>query len=228
MRPAHICTWTPTPTWSFLTSRYTCTIPLRWSRIRAYYSDGSAATVGQQTLTGGSFYQTHQPHDTPLRIHTVNPGGKRETNTITRAELAAITATLMHASQQATIPPHLTIFTDSLACIHLINRALREPHTLLECKHAPMLFFLRGLLMTRSRTGYSTHLQKVISHSGIIGNELADIGALRARHSPDSTDFNLSDIDNQYLASLPAWPCFSSPTLSADLSRPVNYCHWAN
>ena len=44
-----------------------------------------------------------------------------------------------------------------------------------------------------------------------IDYNLSDIGALQARSSPESTDYNLSDIDNRYFASLPAWPCLLSP-----------------
>ena len=99
----------------------------------------------------------------------------------------------MHSSTHPEpTPSHVTIFTDSLASIHLINRILREPRTLLECKHTPMLIVLRDLLLARARHGHTTHIQKVISHIGIIGNELADIGALKARSSPEPTDFTLT------------------------------------
>ena len=209
----------PAPTLLDVTSLYPCSQPLKWSQTRAYFTDGSAQSFGQQTHTGAAFYQTHQPLGSPFRIHTVNPAGHRETNTITRAELAAIIAALMHTSTISHPLPHLTIFTDSLASIQLINRVLHEPHTLTECKHVPMLLIIRTLLLTRAATGLTTHIQKVVSHSGIIGNELADIGALQARSSPETTDYNLSDIDNQYLASRPAWPCLLQPPPSAHLNH---------
>ena len=191
-----------------LSSLYPPRHPLAWNTHHAYYTDGSSQTINGKILTGAAFYETHQHPNTDVKIHLVHPAGLRETNTITRAELAAIASALTHASLSTR--PSITIFTDSLASIYLIIQALHTPRSIYENKHAPILLHIRSLLLTRSHLGRHTHIQKVPSHTGIIGNELADIGATRSV-SCDTCDYSLSDIDNQYLASLPAWPCLPPP-----------------
>ena len=104
----------------------------------------------------------------------VAPAGCKETNTITRAELAAIWACLTYAT---TLPSlnhsSLTLFTDSLASLHLIRKTLRAPQTIEEKIHLPLLLAIRDLLISRSRAQLPTLLQKVKSHSGIVGNDHA-------------------------------------------------------
>ena len=50
-------------------------------------------------------------------------------NTITRAELAAILAALVHAGERPTLPATLTVFTDSLASIYLARTSVQRPDT---------------------------------------------------------------------------------------------------
>ena len=115
--------------------------------------------------------------------------------------------------------PSITVFTDSLASIYLILRSLHTPRSLFENKHAPLILHIRSLLLARSRLGYHTNIHKVISHTGITGNELADTTATTTL-SCNACDYTLSDIDNQYLASLPAWPCLPPPPSAPDTPDP--------
>ena len=141
----------------------------------------------------------------------VEPCGKKETNTITRAELAGIYAALLHAAGDSGTPVHtaITIFSDSLVSIYNTQRILRRPHTLTESKHFPLLLRIHTLIMQRARAGCHTILQKVQSHIGIIGNEHADAGARDSLENPSSCQLTLQDINNQYLSTLPAWPCLA-------------------
>lgn len=107
------------------------------------------------------------------------------------------------------------MFCDSLACIYEVQRVLRLPHTVKENKHYPMLLAIRSLVLYRAGAGLSTHLQKVKSHIGVIGNEAADAGAKAALQNPAACSYDLADIDNSYLSSLPAWPCYVPPTDAA-------------
>ena len=200
---------TLSPTTLHITSIYPAAHPPTWFTRHAFYTDGASQTISNRTRAGASFYETHQCASHPPKLHLVCPAGRRETNTITRAELSAIAAALTHASQHIQ-RPSITIFTDSLVSIYLILQALHSPTSLIENKHAPLVLHIRSLLLARARLSYRTHIQKVTSHAGITGNELADIGATRALTS-EAFDYTLSHVDNQYLSSLHAWPCLPPP-----------------
>ena len=117
--------------------------------------------------------------------------------------------------------PDITIFCDSLSSIYLIQKAIHYPHMLTECKHAPLLLKLRSLILDRARGGLHTLFQKVNSHIGIIGNERADEGAAVALSNPDTCQYNLSLINNQFFSNLPAWPCLP-PCQRDGASQPHN------
>ena len=182
--------------------------PLRWASAPAYYTDGAHHPTSHRS--GASFYPTHHPPPY-RRSYTVNPAGHHETNTITRAELCGIAGALDHDLLCPTRPPRLTIFTDSLASLYLIQSALRSPHTLTEKPHAPLQYYLRNLILARTRIGLHTHLQKVPSHRGVYGNELADAAAALALDDPDSCDYTMSHIPNEHFSTLPAWPTLPPP-----------------
>ena len=120
-------------------------------------------------------------------VHTVNPAGHRETNTITRAELCGIAAAFDHEAS-------LTIFTDSLASLFLLQSALHSPDSLTEKKRAPLQLYIRELLLARAALGFHTHMQKVPSHCGVIGNDLADIGAALALRNPAACQHSMSHV----------------------------------
>ena len=193
---------------------------LCWPSETAYYTDGACQKDQHGgNLLGASFY-------IPFSGATflINPGGKRETRTIMRAELAAIYASLLHLLQRRPPLKATSIFTDSLASIYLIQRALRAPATLTECKHFPLLRRIRTLLLVCARSGILVHIQKVKSHIGVSGNEAADAGAALALADPGSCHYNFSTLDAGYFASLPAWPCVQhSPTPPSPLANALTH-----
>jgi ribonuclease HI len=103
--------------------------PLRWAWRNAVYTDGSCVPDpnGGPSALGAAFYDG--PSGT---IYLDDPAGQGGTNTITRAELGAIDQALAHAGPRTGT---LTLFTDSLASLHLIRTASTSPASLWECKH---------------------------------------------------------------------------------------------
>jgi len=86
------------------------------------------------------------------------------TNTISRAEPAAIAAALIHG--------YTHIATDSLTSLHQIKKQLSHPN--LHCHHIQ-----GGVLQSNAKaicqSPSPVHFFKVKSHAGIIGNEHADV-----------------------------------------------------
>ena len=93
-------------------------------------------------------------------------------NTINRAELTAIYVALNQG--------HTRIMTDSLGSICQIWRALKTPHSLLEHRHNNLL---REIVELIARSPVRVELLKVRSHTGIVGNEMADEGATQVARS---------------------------------------------
>ena len=58
--------------------------------------------------------------------------------------------------------------------------ALHIARALTEDKHAPLLLHIRSLLLDRARLDRHTHIHKLIFHTGITSNEMADLGATQA------------------------------------------------
>ena len=150
------------------------TSPLRWAWQHAVYTDGSCVPDphGGPNRLGAAFYDGPDG-----ATYLVDPAGQGSTNTITRAELGAIDQALAHAGLR---PGPLTIFSDSLASLHLIRTATTSPASLWECKHRDLLHSITDRLVSRCSLGLATSLCKVKAHSGIQGNELADRGATAA------------------------------------------------
>ena len=195
------------PLESTLPAHYPTTHTLCWAHHPALYTDGACTTQPDgPNLLGAAFYCT-----TTGDTYLVEPCGKKETNTINRAELAGIYAALMHASESCNpTSKTVTIFSDSLVSIYNTQRILRRPQTLVESKHYPLLLQIHTLIMQRAHAGHHTILQKVKSHIGIIGNEKADEGARDSMENPALCQFTLQGVNNQYLSTLPAWPCLAS------------------
>jgi ribonuclease HI len=149
----------------------------------AVYTDGSCIKVedGQQCIGAAVFIQKHG-----ITIH-VNPNGKGPTKTITRAELSATHITLTHPDAPQ---PHedIHLYTDSACSMHMIRRIMDAPWTLRESKHFQLLNNILDALRTRAEAGGQTYIYKVRSHTGVAGNEAADVGAVYAAKNPNKTN----------------------------------------
>ena len=135
------------------------------------YTDGSLQKnkVGQDTKSGA-----YHPH---LNVsHCVNPKGMGITNTIPRAELAAIAAAIIHG--------YTHIATDSLTSLQQINKELSHPN--LHSNHIQG-DVLQSTAKAIRQSPSPIHFFKVKSHDGIIGNEHAD--ALAKKSATSYSDF---------------------------------------
>ncbi|MCA3358106.1 MAG: hypothetical protein ING02_08890 [Roseomonas sp.] len=129
------------------------------------YTDGSCKKSARQQRIGAGVYACSA--DGNVRCHTVDPGGKGITNTITRAELAAIRAALELG--------YRIIATDSLTSIFLIRRAVMDPNGLRHHLHKQMLESIVHCIAARQQQGLPpVHILKVRAHQGVVGNEMAD------------------------------------------------------
>jgi ribonuclease HI len=180
----------------------------------ACFTDGSVASEAGVPKVGAAVWRAGQ-------AWLIRTNGSGPDSTITRAELAAIYHALrdvLNASEEG------LIFTDSLAAIHLIRRALRKPHTLERHLHKGILLDIARCLVDRANAGVRTRILKVKAHSGVIGNEEADKYAKEAGE-PDT----LHDLDTPtHLPFEGSWvPAFRKPSAAPgegagdELPRPV-------
>jgi ribonuclease HI len=93
-------------------------------------------------------------------------------NTINRAELAGI----LTAIQTNRHKHSLCVATDSLTSIHQIFTALTRPQDMREHRHQHLI---QAIISAVQQHPGQVHLQKVKSHCGIMGNEMADVIAVR-------------------------------------------------
>jgi len=124
------------------------------------YTDGSLQRneVGQDTGSG-----VYHPQYFIKVFHFVNPKGMGITNTISRAELAAIAAAVIHGYSH--------IATDSLTSLHQIKKQLSHPNL---HRHHIQGDVLQSIAKAIRKSTSPIHCFKVKSHAGIIGNKHAD------------------------------------------------------
>jgi ribonuclease HI len=125
------------------------------------------------------------------------PGGAGATNTITRAEGAAVWYALRHGLGA-------TIATDSAAVLYQIRNMLHRPSTMQHCKNKPLIDAIIDIIR---RSPHHIHLQKVKAHIGIPGNELADEGARHATRLQQYADnIPTCDVDPEPPSHNQFWP----------------------
>ena len=175
--------WSMPAEWHFADHRgtafaagYAALYAPRYDWRQAFFTDGSVQETEHGTLIGAAVWTDG------AGACRINVNGTGPTNTITRAEAAAIYHAV-HGMMGATEEGWL--FTDSLAVIHLIRRALQDPDGVATTLHGGLLLDIARCLVERANTGVATHILKVKAHSGVAGNEEADAAAKSAAE-PDA------------------------------------------
>jgi ribonuclease HI len=135
------------------------------------YTDGSRHKHEGREVTGAGYYiPAPQGQD---QTRTIFPKGTGVSNTILRAELTGILVALHNG--------HTTIATDSANSLQLIRKAILHPMQLQTHLHRGLLLdIVRAIEAITAKTGGTVHLLKVKAHSGVIGNECADVIAKKA------------------------------------------------
>jgi ribonuclease HI len=146
------------------------------------YTDGSRHLHEEEEVTGAGCYAPAAPAQE--QATTINPCGKGVGNTVLRAELTGILTGLRKRWQ--------TIATDSATSLWLIRRAILNPMTLQTHLHRWLLENIVTALDDLTRAGKTVHLLKVKAHSGVIGNECADVTAKKAAREADACNVNIA------------------------------------
>ena len=157
-------------------------MPLRHDWRKHTYTDGSYTAAHTSpggthipAMIGAGAYIPDMGPGTEGKHIYVNTGPPGAASTIMRAELAAIYAVLDHSDN---------ILTDSAAAIHLIRQAVDRPHLIADHLHGPLLLAIVEKIGQKPNI---THIRKVKSHLGIVGNEMADICANKAARGESNT-----------------------------------------
>ena len=140
----------------------------------------------------------------------VDPCGQGATNTITRAELVAISSSLDHVQHNSCI-----IATYSLASMYMIQKQLTNPAKTAFSPHSTLLEMIAARLCYRATSGLRTTIIKVKAHTGITGNERADTLANEARDLA-LCDTSLSQGNSPHAAHY--WPMYMKSLPYASLA----------
>ena len=181
--PNPLPTATPTHTAQQL---FPATTPLRYQTYKFTYTDGSCIQTDKegQKIGAGVIMLEQRSKVARLKL-LVDPRGKDLTNTITRAELAAIQAAL------STVPPtqDIHILTDSLAAIYMLGNKIYRPAKQLGHCSKDILQDIVDLIRSRGLEGSKTTIGKIKAHIGCVGNEMADQAAKSAALGLEDINF---------------------------------------
>jgi ribonuclease HI len=158
--------------------------PLRYNADSIVWTDGSRSEIVNEE-TGAKRSVTGACAWSPGEVLHINPNGTEYTNTITRAELAAIRAALVHFGEKAFLSNgRVIIATDSQASLDMILKAIRSPKDLHVSKSRALLACIVDALEQLAERGVPVQILKVVSHTGLHGNDKADEGAALAARDP--------------------------------------------
>ncbi len=142
---------------------------LRFDSNALVYTDGSKSKT---SVTAAVYFAARQT----VRMMRV-AGHPGQLNTALRGELAGIHEALHHTARDLPI----TLLTDSLTSIHLINATMYRCESQKTHKHRHIINQIVQRLATRTA---ATTVYKVRAHIGVMGNTKADAAAEQA-HNPE-------------------------------------------
>ena len=110
--------------------------------------------------------------------------------------------------------PDIVIASDSLCSLYQIRNVLRQEHKAWGHRHEHLLLAICKELIWREQKGFFTRLIKVRAHSGIDGNERADVLAKRAAESKHASTIETAKDDEKGF-------CWCKPSDDPDINIPV-------
>jgi hypothetical protein len=118
----------------------------------------------------------------------------------------------------------LTIYTDSLGSLQNIQKRIDFPKRLSESKHLAVIDKIVTLLGARAVAGLHTYLYKVRSHTGIAGNDAADLLAKEAAQTASAADHTTTIGETAYADM--HWPVVKkhgtgAPTVAPNLTQGI-------
>ena len=147
------------------------------------YTDGSYKIDTHRARAG--VYSCRDEADVHVTIRSSKPG---PINTINRAELAALLYCLTHWQDNTEV----TIVTDSQSSMQSRNAHLTDPDDHKYHVHQHMLQSIADIILKRAKLGRHTSSLKVKCHTGVDGNDWADILANQAADG-DTWEVDMSE-----------------------------------
>jgi hypothetical protein len=89
----------------------------------------------------------------------------------------------------------LSILTDSAFNINTIRRYAIDPLSFIRHRHKELLQLADDIIHTRHNMGYTTHIGKVKSHTGVTHHDEADTSARSALEGHKTPDIIFTDAD---------------------------------
>jgi ribonuclease HI len=165
------------------------TTPIRhfhatWTPTGFIYTDGSQIT-GNPTLVASVVDPKHNT------ITHIEIKSQPERHTINRAELAAIATALdLHRHN-----PSLSILADSAFSINNLRNFSSQRHAFHHHQHKELFKLADNIGRERDLKGYTTHIGKIKSHTGVVCNDAADESARNVVDGKTRPDITFVEAD---------------------------------
>ena len=145
------------------------------------YTDGSLKKVeDNKTLVGAAVYLPDKETGLKGQFIRIDPSPGGVHNTINRAELVALHELLKRSQTEE---GWNNVATDSLTSMRLIWKAVTNPANMADHLHKDLLDDIARIIGERDTP---LNIYKIKSHMGMVGNELADLGANQATLTRDT------------------------------------------
>jgi ribonuclease HI len=161
------------------------------------YTDGSRL---KEVPNGAPGIATQQQHNNPktrsvtsVEVAWDGEAADTKSNTINRAELVGLLTAMRQGDECHWHDGSIHIATDSLASIYAIAKALTRPQDVNEHRH---LSILKEIIQEIRNAPGQVHIHKVMAHTRIIGNEIADQAAVRLASGEDTADITYDSPSN--------------------------------
>jgi ribonuclease HI len=167
------------------------------------YTDGSRLKEVPDGAPGigAAVYNARTRSVTSIEVAWGGEAADTTSNTINRAELVGLLIAMRQGGECRWSDGSIHIATDSLASMFASAKALKRPQDVTEHRH---LSILQEIVQEIRKAPGQIHVHKVMAHTGIIGNEVADQAAVRLASGQSTADMTYDSPSN--LRSNMHWP----------------------